>query len=57
MIRIGIVGYGYWGPNLARNAAETEGCAWSAIADFSDTGCCPRRSGIPGSQLHETGAT
>src|SRR6266508_5794878 len=27
MIGIAIVGYGYWGPNLARNFAETEGAA------------------------------
>ena len=25
MINIGIVGYGYWGPNLVRNFAETPG--------------------------------
>ena len=24
MIRVGIVGYGYWGPNLARATAETD---------------------------------
>ena len=25
MINIGIIGYGYWGPNLVRNFAETPG--------------------------------
>src|SRR5262245_19581864 len=31
-LRIGIIGYGYWGPNLARNFAEMEGVelAWCA---------------------------
>ena len=33
MIGIGIIGYGYWGPNLARCAAETEGCRVVGIAD------------------------
>ena len=33
MIRIGLIGYGYWGPNLARNFAETEGCEVAGIAD------------------------
>jgi len=35
MISIGIIGYGYWGPNLARCAAESDGCRLAAIADFS----------------------
>jgi len=33
MIRIGIFGYGYWGPNLARNFAETADCVVAGIAD------------------------
>jgi len=32
-IAIGLIGYGYWGPNLARNFAETEGLRLAAIAD------------------------
>ena len=35
MIRIGVIGYGYWGPNLARAAAETDATQIAAIADFS----------------------
>ncbi|MFQ8432057.1 Gfo/Idh/MocA family protein [Amaricoccus sp. W119] len=35
MIRVGIVGYGYWGPNLARTTAEADALAIAAIADFS----------------------
>ena len=37
MINIGIVGYGYWGPNLVRNFAETPGASVAAVADL-DTG-------------------
>jgi predicted dehydrogenase len=33
MIGVGVVGYGYWGPNLARCFAETEGCRLAAIVD------------------------
>ena len=33
MIRVGLIGYGYWGPNLARNLAETDGVCLQAIAD------------------------
>lgn len=33
MIGVAIIGYGYWGPNLARNFAETDGCRVAAIVD------------------------
>lgn len=33
MIGVAVVGYGYWGPNLARCLAETDGCRVAAIAD------------------------
>jgi predicted dehydrogenase len=35
MIRLGIIGYGYWGPNLARAAAEVDATEVAAIADLS----------------------
>ena len=35
MIRVGVVGYGYWGPNLARNFSEIPGSIVTAIADLS----------------------
>ena len=34
MIGIGVIGYGYWGPNLARNFAETPGAQLRAICDL-----------------------
>ena len=34
LINIGIVGYGYWGPNLVRNFAETPGAHVAAVADL-----------------------
>ena len=33
MIRIGVVGYGYWGPNLVRNFLDVPGAEVAAIAD------------------------
>jgi predicted dehydrogenase len=33
MIRVGLIGFGYWGPNLARNIAETPGLMLTAVAD------------------------
>jgi predicted dehydrogenase len=34
MINIGVVGYGYWGPNLVRNLAETERTRVTWISDL-----------------------
>jgi predicted dehydrogenase len=34
MIRIGVIGYGYWGPNLVRNFAELKGAEMAAVADL-----------------------
>jgi predicted dehydrogenase len=34
MIRFGVIGYGYWGPNLVRNIAETPGVAIGAVSDL-----------------------
>ena len=35
MINVGIVGYGYWGPNLVRNFAEIPGAKVHAIAELN----------------------
>ncbi len=35
MIRVGIIGYGYWGPNLVRNFAEASGVAVDSVCDLS----------------------
>jgi predicted dehydrogenase len=33
-IRIGVVGYGYWGPNLVRNFSEARDCRVVAVSDM-----------------------
>ena len=33
MIRIGVIGYGYWGPNIVRNFSSVDGSAVVAICD------------------------
>ena len=35
MIGIGVIGYGYWGPNLVRNFADTPGSRVVAVSDLS----------------------
>ena len=34
MIHVGIIGYGYWGPNLVRNFYETPGATVSCVSDL-----------------------
>jgi len=32
-MKVGVIGYGYWGPNLVRNLAETDGAEVTWCAD------------------------
>jgi predicted dehydrogenase len=34
MSNIGIIGYGYWGPNLVRNFSQVNNCRVSMVSDF-----------------------
>jgi predicted dehydrogenase len=34
MINVGVIGYGYWGPNLVRNFMETPGSTVSMVSDL-----------------------
>lgn len=34
MIRVGVIGYGYWGPNLVRNFAEADDSEIAAVSDL-----------------------
>ena len=36
MVQVGVVGYGYWGPNLVRNLMELPDCRVGAICDRRD---------------------
>lgn len=35
MITIGVIGYGYWGPNLVRNFFENDSCKLKIVADLN----------------------
>lgn len=45
LVGVGVVGYGYWGPNLVRNFAATEGAQVIAVCDMDATklALCERR--------------
>jgi predicted dehydrogenase len=36
MIKVGVIGYGYWGPNVARNIYSCPGAKLTAVSDVSE---------------------
>lgn len=51
MIRFGVIGYGYWGPNVVRNINATEGCKVAAIADKSESCLKRARQACPDARI------
>ena len=51
MINVGVVGYGYWGPNVARNFNETPGARVVAISDADDGSLKRAQSSYPGVRM------
>jgi predicted dehydrogenase len=47
MIGIGVIGYGYWGPNLVRNFYETPDCEVVAVSDLRENQLARVRSRYP----------
>ena len=37
VVKFGVVGYGYWGPNVVRNLDQLDGSAVMAVCDKSPT--------------------
>ncbi len=53
-IRVGVVGLGYWGPNLARNFAAIDGCELAWLCDDSAQVREKLASAFPGVRASET---
>ena len=47
MIQVGVVGYGYWGPNLVRNFMAAPGSSVVAVADLREERLQPLRKLYP----------
>jgi predicted dehydrogenase len=37
LIKVAVIGYGYWGPNLVRNFANSDGCQVAMVSDFDSS--------------------
>ena len=48
MIRVGIIGYGYWGPVVARNFQAADGCQLAAVCDANPAAQERARKAHPG---------
>ena len=48
MIRVGLIGYGYWGPNIVRNLCNLDGCQVVAVCDQNPTALARVTKTYPG---------
>ena len=48
MIRVGVIGYGYWGPNLVRNFMLAPGSVVTRVCDLREERLAPLRKVYPG---------
>ncbi|HYW38866.1 MAG TPA: Gfo/Idh/MocA family oxidoreductase [Terriglobales bacterium] len=48
MIRVGVIGYGYWGPVVARNFHSTDGCELAVVCDKSPAALERAKKAYPG---------
>src|SRR5579872_2879328 len=51
MIKVGVIGYGYWGPVVARNFNSVDNCELAAICDKSPKSLERARKAFPGVRL------
>jgi predicted dehydrogenase len=55
-VNFGVIGFGYWGPNIVRNLASLEGSRVVAIADASPGARLRAQKAYPGVQVTATAA-
>lgn len=51
MVRFGVIGYGYWGPNVVRNLFSTEGAQVAMLCDQSEAALARAQKTYPGLRL------
>ena len=50
-VRVGVIGYGYWGPNIVRNLFALEACEVVAVCDKNPASLQKARAPVPGLHL------
>jgi predicted dehydrogenase len=51
VVKVGVIGYGYWGPNIVRNLSSLEHCQVVSICDRSATALKRASRACPGAEL------
>lgn len=51
MLRMGVIGYGYWGPNVARNFSSVDGVRIVAVSDRNPDALKRAQKALPGVEL------
>jgi predicted dehydrogenase len=51
MIRVGVIGYGYWGPNVVRNLHNVDGARVVTICDMNPKARCRAKQAYPGVEV------
>src|SRR5262245_15789289 len=51
LVRVGVIGFGYWGPNIVRNLAALDSCEMVAISDKSEVALKRASRAYPGVQV------
>ena len=51
VVRFGVIGYGYWGPNIVRNLSGLETCQLTSVCDKSPAALKRASRACPGAQL------
>jgi predicted dehydrogenase len=51
VVRVGVIGYGYWGPNIVRNLHGLDACEVVAVCDKSEKALARARKAYPGVQM------
>jgi len=54
MLNVAVIGYGYWGPNIARNFQEMDAARVAVVADLRDERREVARRKVPGARVVET---
>jgi predicted dehydrogenase len=47
VVRVGVIGYGYWGPNIVRNLAALDHCEVAAVCDKSSKALARAKKSYP----------
>ena len=53
MIKVCVIGYGYWGPNLCRNFSNIEGYKLTAICDINKNNLSNAKKNYPNAKIYK----